>query len=100
MAIIFFLIIDHGYRQRNNIGLIELEEKSLHIYKGKKMTKETIQLSKIIEVNARKRFLSVVVILKLDVPGSKKASKYLISSDHIINSDLMKLYNEIDRLKK
>jgi hypothetical protein len=99
MAIIFYLIIDHGYRQRNNIRLIELKEKSLSIYKGKKMLKENIQLSKLIDIKSKKRFLSVIVILKLETPGKEKGTSFFISSDTIHNSDLLKLCEEIKRLK-
>ena len=98
MAIIFFLIIDHGYRQRNNIKLIELEEKGLNIYKGKKMNKETILFSRITDINIKKQLLSVIIRLKLQGTGGSKASTYNISSDHIRNADLLNLYNEIKRL--
>jgi hypothetical protein len=99
MAIIFYLIIDHGYRQRNNVRLIELKEKSLNVYKGKKMLKESIQLSKVIDIRSKKRFLSVIVTLRLETPGREKGTSFLISSDTIHNSDLIKLSEEIKRLK-
>ena len=99
MAIIFYLIIDHGYRQRNNIRLIVLEEKSLNIYKGKKMLKESIQLSKIIGINSRKLFFNRTITLKIETPARKRGTSLQISSDNICNSDLLKLYEEMKRLK-
>jgi hypothetical protein len=99
MFIIFYLIIDHGYRNRNNIRLIELQEKSLNIYKGKKMRKENIQLSNIIEIKSKKRLLSLLIIMKLKAPVRKKNISYIIASDNITNADILKLYTEISKLK-
>ena len=71
MAIVFFLIIDHGYRQRNYIRLIELSEKSLSVYKGKKMSKETVLMSKITAISRKKRFLSISITLKVEAAELK-----------------------------
>lgn len=99
MAIVFFLIIDRGYRQRNYIRLIELSEKSLSVYKGKKMNKETVLMSKITAISRKKRFLSISITLKVEAAEQKKASSFNISSENIKNSDLLNLFEEIQRIK-
>jgi hypothetical protein len=99
MVVVFYLIIDNGFRQRSSIRLIELDEKSLSVYKGKKMRLESIQLSNINIVSSRKRLFNISVILKLESTPKKKESTYTISSDQIRNAELLKLSEEIMRLK-
>ena len=98
MVVLFYLIIDYGYLQRNKIKLIELHEKSLNIFKGKKMIKENIQFSKIIKITTHKRIFNQKITFFLDTPARKKTNSYSISGDHIRNTDLLKLYDEIKRL--
>lgn len=100
MVIIFYFIIDYGYKKRNNIRLIELQEKTLNIYRGKKMLKESIPLSIVIGIKSKKRLLSVVISLQTERADNKKPTSTLISSDNIPNHELLKLFEEIKRLKK
>jgi len=99
MVIILYLIIDHSYRQKNNIRLIELEEKSLNVYKGKKMHMDSFLLSKVIEVRTKKRFLNRSVTLLIESVVWEKLITYTINSDHIRNSELLKLSEEIKKLR-
>ena len=80
--------------------LIELDEKSLYVYKGKRLHIDTFQLSKVKEINTKKLFLNRSVILKIEATDQEKDITYRISSDQIKNSELLKLSEEIRKIKR
>jgi hypothetical protein len=98
MVMVFYLLIDHGFRKRHNIRLIELDERMLHIYKGKKMQHEKIEINKIAEVSSRKLLLNRTVTLILKPDEKNKKSTYRISSDQISNDALLQLSEKLRKL--